>query len=172
MGEQDAKDINQMMAETSTTVVAPTQTKKSKFIWIVLGCVVIGVGLGIVVYQQSTAPKSTPKPSPRPVVVASPTPKASPSVIPSPSPMVATESAVPVEINVVQPVGATGSGIGGALSATPSATATASAVASPRVTMPDTSEGTPVTGVFELTVGAVSLGLILLVIGLVGLLAL
>jgi hypothetical protein len=38
--------------------------------------------------------------------------------------------------------------------------------------MPDTSGGTPVTGVFEVTVGTISVGLILLVLGLAGLLAL
>jgi hypothetical protein len=38
--------------------------------------------------------------------------------------------------------------------------------------MPDTSEGTPVTGVFEVTVATVSIGLLLLVLGLLGLLVL
>ena len=64
MEDQDAKDINQMMSGTvEPTVKTP---RKSKFVWVVLGCVVLGVGLGIVVYQQSiksTVPKTTPKPT-------------------------------------------------------------------------------------------------------------
>ena len=57
---------------------------------------------------------------------------------------------------------------------TPSSTATPTPTpsASARVSMPDTSEGTPVTGVFEVTVATVSVGLLLLVIGLFGLLVL
>jgi hypothetical protein len=45
--------------------VAPSP-KKSMLPWIVLGCVVVGVGLGVVVYQQSIKPlpvTSTPKPT-------------------------------------------------------------------------------------------------------------
>jgi hypothetical protein len=63
-------------------------------------------------------------------------------------------------------------------SASPSASAKASVTptpspsASPRVTMPDTTDGTPVTGVFEVTVGTISVGLILLLLGVFGLLVL
>ncbi len=77
MSEQDAQDINQMMsASAEVPIVAP---KKSKFIWVVLGCMVIGVGLGVVVYQQSISPpatttKSTPKPTVKPTSIATPTP--------------------------------------------------------------------------------------------------
>jgi len=56
--------------------------------------------------------------------------------------------------------------------ASPSPSTSPTPTPSPRVTMPDTSEGTPVTGVFEVTVGAISVGLILLVLGVFGLLAL
>ena len=57
-------------------------------------------------------------------------------------------------------------------SPTPTPTPTPTPDVSPRVAMPDTSQGTPVTGVFEVTVASVSLGLILLMLGLFGLLAL
>ncbi len=79
MAEQDAQDINQMMSATAD--VAVSAPKKSKFLWIVLGCVVVGVGLGVAVYQQSlkstVKPTVTPKPTtttvkPSPAVVASP----------------------------------------------------------------------------------------------------
>jgi hypothetical protein len=36
--------------------------------------------------------------------------------------------------------------------------------------MPDTSDGTPVTGVFEITVGTVSVGIVFLILGILGLL--
>lgn len=75
MADQDAQDINQMMSAT-VDVVTSQQPKKSRFLWIVLGCVIVGVGLGIVVYQQSvkTVPvvKTTPKPTPKVAVVPSP----------------------------------------------------------------------------------------------------
>jgi hypothetical protein len=38
MADQDAQDINQMMSATADVVT--TTPKKSKFLWIVLGCVV------------------------------------------------------------------------------------------------------------------------------------
>jgi hypothetical protein len=83
--------------------------------------------------------------SPSPSASATVTPSASPSPSPSPSK---------------------------AASPSPSTTASVTPTPSPRVTMPDTSGGTPVTGVFEVTVGTISIGLILLVLGLIGLLAL
>lgn len=85
MADQDAQDINQMMSATSDVVIG--KPKKSKFLWIVLGCVVVGVGLGVVVYQQSLAPtpsptvKVTPKPTPLPTVS---NPSLAPNPIPSP----------------------------------------------------------------------------------------
>ena len=83
MAEQDAQDINQMMSASADVVVSAP--RKSKFLWIVLGCVVLGVGLGVVVYQQSTKtpPKTTvsAKPStiPKPSIIAVPSPIASPT---------------------------------------------------------------------------------------------
>lgn len=79
MIDQDAQDINQMMSANSEMVVK--QPSKSKFIWVVLACVVVGVVSGILVYQQSTKPttviKSTPKPSSL-ATIPSPTPVVSP----------------------------------------------------------------------------------------------
>lgn len=76
MADQDAQDINQMMSASSEAVIKPP--KKSMFLWVVLGCVVVGVGLGIVVYQQSIEPapvvKTTPKPTPVGVTTPQPTP--------------------------------------------------------------------------------------------------
>lgn len=77
MADQDAQDINQMMsASPEVAVKAP---RKSMFAWIVLGCVIMGVGLGVVVYQQSLAPAVKPSPTPKAIV---PTP--TPTPIPSP----------------------------------------------------------------------------------------
>lgn len=81
MAEQDAQDINQMMSATAD--VAVSAPKKSKFLWIVLGCVVVGVGLGVAVYQQSL--KSTVKPTvtPKPTTTTvKPSPIASPVASP------------------------------------------------------------------------------------------
>lgn len=72
MADQDAQDINQMMSASDVPV---SQPKKSKFLWIVLGCVVVGVGLGMVVYQQSVKTVPVVKTTPRPTSVAvAPTP--------------------------------------------------------------------------------------------------
>lgn len=325
MADQDAQDINQMMSASADAVVSPP--KKSKFLWVVLGCVVVGVGLGVVVYQQSLTPSVKPTPTPRATAVATPKPSPIPSaVVPQtnvvapvantitfpkkgkvriytdlnniqlvikivtagvtktvtlPNKAVSTttpmnfadstfevdagstatvetflnstsgpklrgwvvaddfkkcgsngaavidlepqlvfvqaklagesifayqcweDDDVPGEFNDVymvwtyapgstttspSPTGsAAASGSPAASpsrspspspSRSPSPTASAAAVASPtptpspRVTMPDTSEGTPVTGIFEVTVGTISMGLILLVLGLLSLLAL
>jgi hypothetical protein len=67
MADQDAQDINQMMSATADSVVKPP--KKSKFLWVVLACVVVGVGLGVVVYQQSLKPPIKPSVSPKPTAV-------------------------------------------------------------------------------------------------------
>jgi len=82
MPDQDAKDINQMMSSTADLAVA--QPKKSKFIWIVLACVVLGVGLGVVVYQQSLQ-SGVPTATPRPTTIVSQTPV--PTLAPIPSPV-------------------------------------------------------------------------------------
>jgi len=84
MVDQDAQDINQMMSATQEVLVS--KPKKSMFAWIVLGCVVVGVGLGIVVYQQSVKTVTKPSPTPRVAVVATP----------KPSPVVASPLASPV----------------------------------------------------------------------------
>lgn len=78
MSDQDAQDLNKMMSSSAEVpIVVP---KKSKFIWVVLGCVVVGVGLGVVVYQSSlTKPLPSSKPSLKPSV-ASPAPLASPVI--------------------------------------------------------------------------------------------
>lgn len=318
MAEQDAQDINQMMSATAD--VAVSAPKKSKFLWIVLGCVVVGVGLGVAVYQQSlkstVKPTVTPKPTtttvkPSPAGVASPiaspiapgvnevspvantitfskagkirvysdlnnlalvatlvtggqtkTLTLSAKPVNSTTPMnysdstfdVAAGSTATLTVNLnsasgpkmrgwmspadLKTCGANGasttnkatelayvqSKLGGesiysyqcwedddtpgefndfyllwtyvppsasptpsvVASASPSvspspspsaspsvkASATATPTPSPRVAMPDTTDGTPVTGIFEVTVGTISVGLILLVLGLFGLLAL
>ncbi len=56
------------------------------------------------------------------------------------------------------------SGLGGGTTVTPTPSP------SPRAAMPDTSEGTPVTGVFEVTAGTVGIGLLLLIAGIFGIL--
>ncbi len=90
MSDQDSQDINQMMA--STAEVEVERPRKSRFLWVVLSCVVVGVGLGIFVYQRSTVPAPSIKPTPRPVATVAP-PVASP----------VTSPVVP-PINVVTPV--------------------------------------------------------------------
>lgn len=90
MADQDAQDINQMMSATSDVVVAAP--KKSKFLWVVLSCVVVGVGLGVVVYQQSLKSTIKPTTTPRPTSVV----KSSPTVIASP-----LASPLAPEVNVV-----------------------------------------------------------------------
>lgn len=91
MADQDAQDINQMMSATPEVVAAP---KKSKFIWVVLGCVVMGIGLGVVVYQQSL--KSNVKPTPTPKTVTT-----KPSTAPVVPPPVPLASPVAPQTNVV-----------------------------------------------------------------------
>ena len=79
MADQDAQDIKKMMsASPEVAVKAP---RKSMFVWIVLGCVIMGVGLGVVVYQQSLSPAINPSPTPR-AVVATPAPVPSPVATP------------------------------------------------------------------------------------------
>lgn len=77
MVDQDAKDINQMMPQASDVVVAAP--KKSKFLWIVLLCIVVGIGLGVFVYQQSLKP-TVPTRTPAPIATPTPSPLASPVV--------------------------------------------------------------------------------------------
>ncbi|MCE7897938.1 MAG: hypothetical protein DPW11_02845 [bacterium] len=81
MSGQDAADIVQMNSLSSEIPVVSGGKKKSSLLWIVLGCVVMGVGLGVFVYQQSLAP--APKPSATPRASKAPTASVSP-VVPSP----------------------------------------------------------------------------------------
>ncbi len=96
-----------------------------------------------VVASPSVAASSSPSPS----VAVSPSPSPSRAASPSPSPSARA-------------------------SVTPTPTPTATPTPSPRVSMPDTSGGTPVTGIFEITAGTVSMGIVLLILGLFGLLVL
>lgn len=76
MTTQDAADIVQMNKPNGEIPIASSNKKKGGLLWIVLGCVVVGVGLGVYVYQQSLSsnvPTSTPRASRAP----SPTPRAS-----------------------------------------------------------------------------------------------
>lgn len=90
MADQDAQDINQMMSASVDAVIKPP--KKSPLLWIVLGCMVVGVGLGIFVYQQSIVEPETTVPTPAPRV-ATPVPTITPTLAP-----------VVPETNVVQPL--------------------------------------------------------------------
>lgn len=90
MEDQDAKDINQMMS-AQPEVPLSVAPKKSRLLWVVLSCVVVGVGLGVVVYQQSIKPlpvTSTPRPTATAV-----------TTIPSP-----VGSAAPAGVNQVTPM--------------------------------------------------------------------
>jgi len=175
----------------SNPVVPPQegqQKGRSSKIWIVvLLCVVVGVGAGILVYQKSLSPKSATV-APTPIPVATPKPAVK-SPVPSPkTALPATPSGMTEES--VESVGlldstplATGSGEVGEInlvnsgSATGSATPSASLKASPtasasaRITMPE-GEELPDAGVFELTVGTVGMGAVLILLGILGLLVL
>lgn len=78
MPTQDATDITSMNSSPQGIPVASGKGGGSKLIWIVLGCVVAGVTLGIVVYQQSLKPATKPSPTPK-VAVASPLASAMPA---------------------------------------------------------------------------------------------
>lgn len=76
MSAQDAQDIAQMNSASNDIPIANSGRKRSGLLWVVLGCIVVGVSLGIYVYQQSLKPATkppttktttaTPKPSPIP----------------------------------------------------------------------------------------------------------
>lgn len=76
MSTQDAQDIVQMNSLSGEIPIASGGKKKSSLLWIVLGCVVVGVGLGVFVYQQSLS--STPKPTSTPRASRPPTASVSP----------------------------------------------------------------------------------------------
>jgi len=64
----------------SKAALPPKKKSGSKLWLVVLTCVVVGVGLGVVVYQKSIAPTTRPTPTPRPSVAPRPSPIPSPSV--------------------------------------------------------------------------------------------
>lgn len=99
MVDQDAQDITQMNPELSEVPVVSAKPRKSYLLWIVLSCVVVGVGLGVFVYQRSLAPVAIPSPTPRPTVAAT----QKPSVVASP---LASPLASPIKpgINLVEAV--------------------------------------------------------------------
>lgn len=80
MVDQAAQDVAQMSSVAPEVPVASKPPKKSYLLWVVLGCVVVGVGLGVYVYQQSLKPAPKPSATPR----ASTAPKVSPSPLASP----------------------------------------------------------------------------------------
>lgn len=94
MSAQDAQDIVQMNSLSGGIPVVDGGKKKSSLIWIVLGCVVVGVGLGVFVYQQSLAPAPKPSATPR----AS---KAPASVAPVPSAVTPTTNEVSAVANTI-----------------------------------------------------------------------
>lgn len=96
----------------------------------------------------------------------SPSPRASASSSPRASGMLAGASVSP------SPSVRVGSSPTASRSPSPVGSRSPSPSPSSRVAMPDTSGGVPETGVFEITVGTVGVGLLLLVAGLVGLLVL
>jgi hypothetical protein len=106
-------------------------------------------------YAPSTA---TVSPSPAASTTTSPSPSASVKASSSPSPSPSVKASVSPSPSVKASTTAT--------------VATPTPTPSTRAAMPDTSEGVPVTGVFEITVGTVSVGLLLLALGLFGLLTL
>ena len=89
------------IGESAQSRAIPKIKKKrksgSKLWMIVVGCVVVGVGLGVVVYQQSIAPTPKSKTTPRPTVAALPSPVA----IPSPSVAPVSVSQVTPQSNVI-----------------------------------------------------------------------
>lgn len=74
MADQDAQDITQMMGGSSPASQIPIKKpgKSMSLLWVVLGCVVVGVGLGVVVYQRSLTPPTVP-PTASSAPVATPT---------------------------------------------------------------------------------------------------
>lgn len=92
MEDQDAKDIKQMESQEVPEIPVVAKPPKLRLLWVVLACVVVGVVLGVVVYQQSTGSV--------PVATSTPRPAAS-AVTTVPSPV---ESPVVPRINAVGPI--------------------------------------------------------------------
>lgn len=95
MSAQDAADIVQMNSLGSEVPVNSGEKKKGGLLWVVLGCVVVGVGLGVFVYQQSLKPAVRPTSTPRPTPAI-----ITPSIAPVASVPVITAPVVP-DTNVV-----------------------------------------------------------------------
>lgn len=195
--DRDANDITAMMPKPELSM--PKGGKSPKLIWVVLACVVMGVVGGIVVYQQSIKTKTTVKTTPKPVASKPPTVavKPSPALLISPTPN-ASGSAQPAGINLVDdwenddteiddpdlpgsPSPSASSSLIASASTSPSpsvkassttSTKTATPSSSTRVTMPDTTDGVPVTGIFEITAGTIGAGVFLIILGALGLLLL
>lgn len=75
------------IGESDQSKAVPKIKKKargggSKLWMIVLACIVVGVGLGVVVYNRSIAPAPKPRTTPRPTVAALPSPIPSPTAAP------------------------------------------------------------------------------------------
>ena len=81
MADQDAQDITQMSTGAADIPVSAGKPRKSYLLWIVLGCVVVGVGLGVFVYQRSLVPVAKPSPTPK-TAVATPKPTVTPLASP------------------------------------------------------------------------------------------
>lgn len=194
--DRDANDITQMMP--TQNAVGAKGSKSPRLIWIVLACVVVGVVGGIVVYQQSIKTKTAVKTTPRPVASKAPTVATKPSPSAKLMSPVASASAQPAGVNLVDdweyneyeeddpdltgsPSPSASSSLIASASTSPSSsvkassttsTKTATASATTRVTMPDTAEGVPVTGIFEITAGTIGAGVLLIILGALGLLLL
>ncbi len=121
----------------------------------------------------SPSPTRSPSPTPSPSGTKSPTPTPSPSPSRSPSPIPSpTPTPTPSPSGTKSPSPSPSKAASPSPSTVAAVTATPTPTPSIRVAQVDTSDGVPVTGVFEVTVGTISVGLILLVAGLLGLLAL
>lgn len=100
MTAQDAQDIVQMNSLGNEVPVTSGEKKRGGLLWVVLGCVVVGVGLGVFVYQQSLKPAIKPSPTPKTSVVK---PSIAPvaSIAPVPSAVVPQTNEVSAAANTV-----------------------------------------------------------------------
>lgn len=85
MAEQDAQDIAQMNMASNDVPVVDRAPKKSYLLWVVLSCVVVGVGLGVYVYQKSLTPTSKVSPTPKATVIPTQKPGAVASPVSTPT---------------------------------------------------------------------------------------
>ncbi len=102
MSAQDAQDIVQMNSLGSEVPITSGEKKKGGLLWVVLGCVVVGVGLGVFVYQQSLKPAVKPTSTPRPTPIAAlPSEVPAASILPIPSPVLPETNVVSAATNTV-----------------------------------------------------------------------